>query len=119
MESGMIVPEGTVCTVLQITITTRFNAAPFKWKLYKTENQWVSRSTIVLNNGSGVNAFSSWVTPYDLNPSNPQELIIGKDEVYKSTDGGFNWNQLGIYPGTAQIDLVYYAPSDPQCDLCE
>ncbi|HBH05243.1 MAG TPA: hypothetical protein DDX92_01405 [Flavobacteriales bacterium] len=82
-------------------------------KLYKTENQWVSRSTIVLNNGSGVNAFSSWVTPYDLNPSNPQELIIGKDEVYKSTDGGFNWNQLGIYPGTAQIDLVYYAPSDP------
>ena len=49
---------------------------------------------------NGGNSFSSiapsnnvaWETPYELDRNNPQIIYIGYDELYKTTDGGNNWN---------------------------
>ncbi len=36
-------------------------------------------------------AVSSWITPFVLNEQNPSTVYGGYEEIYRSTDGGFNW----------------------------
>lgn len=37
-------------------------------------------------------AVSTWITPYLMNPVNPDVLYAGFNKIWRSTDGGFNWN---------------------------
>ena len=51
---------------------------------------------------NGGNSFSSiapsnngsWETPYILDKNNPEIIYAGYDELYKTTDGGSNWNTI-------------------------
>ncbi|MBI2968607.1 MAG: PKD domain-containing protein, partial [Bacteroidetes bacterium] len=71
-------------------------------------------STIVYSGGSGVDEDGDWVTPYIMHPTNSSTLLVGKSQVYKTTDGGTNWSQIGtISGGTGNIIALAYAPSDP------
>jgi hypothetical protein len=38
---------------------------------------------------------AGWVTPYILDPVNPETLYLGTHRIYKSTDHGSNWTQVG------------------------
>ena len=56
----------------------------------------ISKST---NGGGSFNDISpandgAWVTPYVLDPSNPNRIIAGYTEVWESTDGGASWNTI-------------------------
>ncbi|MCU0359623.1 MAG: T9SS type A sorting domain-containing protein [Bacteroidia bacterium] len=83
-------------------------------EIYKTTNNWSSSTTIVQNNGVGVNAPGDWVTPYLMHPTNNNILIIGKAQVFQTTNGGTTWSQLGTLPGsTGDIISMAYAPSNP------
>jgi PKD repeat protein len=55
----------------------------------------------------------AWVTPYVLDPSNPNVMYIGYTEMYKSTDGGENWSQItnGETNGS-KINDIAVAPSN-------
>ena len=85
--------------------------------IYKTLNGY-SWGTIVQNNGTAgtVDEEGSWVTPYIMHPTNNNTLLIGKTQVYKSTNGGTNWSQLGTITGLngRMLIALAYAPSDPQ-----
>lgn len=35
-----------------------------------------------------------WVTPYDLDPNNPQTIVAGYDRVWRSTDRGDSWTAI-------------------------
>lgn len=35
-----------------------------------------------------------WVTPYDLDPNNPQTIVAGFDQVWRSTDRGDSWTAI-------------------------
>ena len=82
--------------------------------IYKTTNNWTSNTTIVQNNGTGVNAPGEWVTPYIMHPTNNNILLIGKAQVYQTTNGGSTWSQLGTLPGAiGNVISMAYAPSNP------
>lgn len=84
-------------------------------EIIKTTNGFSTSSTIVNNNGSGVNELSAWVTPFVMHPTNNNRLIVGKSQVYETTDGGTTWNQLGNITGaTGKLIALVYAPSNPQ-----
>jgi PKD repeat protein len=68
---------------------------------------------IVDSDGDGVNSGGLWVTPYIMHPTNSQTLLVGKDELYRSIDGGYNWEQLGSFGGAGLIRAIAYAPSNP------
>jgi len=73
---------------------------------------------------TGVNGAGSWITPYLMHPTDPNTLIVGKDQVYKTTNQGINNNFTQIstlsFPATptGQVDdlirSMAYAPSNPQ-----
>lgn len=46
-------------------------------------------------NGITANDRINWVTPYVLDPTNPAVLFLGTHRVYRSTNYGSAWNQVG------------------------
>ncbi len=55
----------------------------------------------------------AWVTPYVLDPNNPDIMYIGYTEMYKSTDGGENWNQItNSETNGEKINDIAIAPSN-------
>jgi photosystem II stability/assembly factor-like uncharacterized protein len=82
-------------------------------QIQKTTDGGLNWNTIVQNNGSGVDSQGEWVTPYIMHPTNSNILLVGKDQVYKTTDGGATFNQLGTLPGiTDNLFALAYAPSN-------
>jgi PKD repeat protein len=80
----------------------------------KSTNGGGTFSTIVNTGGTGVNANGNWVTPYVMHPTNNQTLIVGKANLYRTTNGGTGWTALGATTGgTGNFVAIAYAPSDP------
>ncbi len=81
--------------------------------LAKSTNGGVSAAYIVNNNGTGVNSQSAWITPFVLDPFNQNTIYIGKAQIYTSSDTGTTWTQLGILPGSNNIDqlAIYASPT--------
>jgi photosystem II stability/assembly factor-like uncharacterized protein len=57
----------------------------------------------------------SWVTPYALDPLNPNTIYAGYDQLWKSTDQGNSWTSIGDETDTGNFPktIVEVAPSDP------
>ena len=70
-------------------------------------------TNIVASGGTGVNADGDWVTPYIEAPSNAATLFVGKAQVYKSTNSGTTWAQVGtISGGTGNVIALANAASN-------
>jgi len=74
----------------------------------------ISKST---NGGGSFNDISpandgAWVTPYVLDPSNPNRIIAGYTEVWESTDGGASWNTLTNGQAGGTIDAIAVSKSN-------
>jgi photosystem II stability/assembly factor-like uncharacterized protein len=83
--------------------------------IYKSTDGGDSFDSIVGSGGTGVNIKGPWITPYVMHPTNNSTLLVGKSQVYRSTNGGTNWSQLGILSGAdGFIFSLAYAPSNPQ-----
>ncbi len=59
------------------------------------------------NNGGG-----AWVTPYLLDPNNPQTLYAGFVNLWKSTDAGTTWDSISAFNYVGQITALNVAPSN-------
>ena len=86
-------------------------------QISKTTDGWATENIIVQNNGTAgtVDEPGAWVTPYIMHPSNNNTLLVGKSQVYETTDGGSTWSQLGTISGASgNIISMAYAPSNAQ-----
>ena len=86
-------------------------------QISKTTDGWNTRNIIVENDGAAgtVDEKGKWVTPYIMHPTNNNTLLVGKSQVYKTTDGGNTWSQLGTISGmNGNIVSMAYAPSNTQ-----
>ena len=82
--------------------------------LYRTLNHGQNFSHPVTIGGSGVNATANWVTPNVMHPTNNSTLLIGKAQVYRTTDKGLTWSQVGnVTGGSLNVIALAYAPSAP------
>ncbi len=52
-----------------------------------------------------------WVSPFTLDPSNPNTIYLGYDDVWKSTDGGNNWNTISSFSASVKLKSLVVAPS--------
>lgn len=59
----------------------------------------------------------SWVSPYQIDPLNPQALVLGYADVYRTTNRGGTWTKISSnLTGSAdeKLDALAIAPSDPK-----
>jgi photosystem II stability/assembly factor-like uncharacterized protein len=84
-------------------------------KLKKTINGTSANPTItslLSNSGSGPNGQGLWVTPLAMHPTDPNTILIGKQGIYRSTDGGSSWTPTAMPGTTGFISHISYAPSN-------
>ena len=106
--------DGTDCMIDFTNANIQYSSY-VQGEFYKTTNLWSTQSTIVNSAGTGVNSPGDWVTPILMNPRKNTTLLVGKDKVYKSINGGTAWTASGAIAGvsgTSPILHMAYAPSD-------
>ena len=74
-------------------------------KTYNGGNNW--------NNIKPVSYEGGWNTPYEMHSVNSDIIVIGYDEVYRSTTGGAIWDSISYnVSGGQAIRSIALAPSD-------
>lgn len=108
--------DGTECIIDPTNASTMYSGY-VEGVIYKTTNSFTSYSIIANSTGTGVNEEGAWITPYIMHPSNASTLLVGKTQIYQTTNGGSSWQQLGdiaSITGGNKIIALAYAPSNPQ-----
>lgn len=81
--------------------------------IYKSTNGGANFSNIVSTGTTGVNSDGDWVTPYIMCPQKNTTLLVGKDQVYRSRDGGASWAAVGsVTGGNGSLIALAYGPAD-------
>ena len=73
--------------------------------LYKTTNGGQSQSSISSPSGG------AWVTPFIMDPVQPNTLYVGTAGVHKSTNGGSSWTKSSSF--STQVTQMNNSPTDP------
>ena len=76
--------------------------------IYKTTSHWSGGSNISDNIPGG--ADGAWVTPYILDPNNHETIYVGYSALWKSTDGGSSFENIGSFG--SYIHSIAVAPSN-------
>jgi photosystem II stability/assembly factor-like uncharacterized protein len=72
-----------------------------------SQDGWLEKSTDGGNTYTSIKptgSTGSWVTPFVMHPTNSQVIYGGYDDIYKTTDGGSNWTNLG-YEGSGAMAI--------------
>jgi len=59
-----------------------------------------------------ISGSGAWVTPYTLDPVNPNTIYLGYEDVWKSTNGGNTWNTISNFPNSIDLKSLVVAPSN-------
>ena len=58
---------------------------------------------------------AEWQTPFKLDPNNSSSIIVGYQEVFRSTNNGDSWEQISDnLPFVSALDLIAIAPSNSE-----
>lgn len=84
----------------------------------RSTNNGTSFSTIAENGVNGITESGAWVTPYKLDPNNPNRMYAGYDNVWRSDDvkapapGAIVWTKISNFGGTSNMVDLAIAPSN-------
>ncbi|MFA6923818.1 MAG: T9SS type A sorting domain-containing protein [Bacteroidales bacterium] len=81
-------------------------------EINRTTDLWNSTTEISANIPGG--ADGAWVTPYIIDPNNPQILYVGYSDIWKTMDRGDNWSQISTMNTSDKIRSMAIAPSNTQ-----
>lgn len=76
----------------------------------RSTNGGISWSTIQ----SGLSGSAAWVTPWQQDPVSANTLWAGYSQIFKSTNQGNSWTQMGTVSGTGTFRALKVAPSNNQ-----
>ena len=63
---------------------------------------------------TGLSGTAAWNTPWHQDPQTANTLYGGYQQMFKSTNQGTSWSQIGSITGTSTITEFAVAPSNPQ-----
>ena len=98
--------DGMECIIDYSDVNTQYGSL-YYGSIYKTTNQWWSSTNI----SGGISGNAAWVTPYIQDPNNSNTLLVGFEDVWKSTNQGNSWTQISSWGGNTLRSLAV-APSN-------
>ena len=101
--------DGMECIIDPSNSNTMYGSVQFG-SIRKSTNGGNSFSEIIDPDDFNENA--SWVTPYKLDPNNPNTIFVGYKEVYKSTNGGNSFSQVSNMNSSLRLRELEIAPSN-------
>lgn len=103
--------DGMECIISHSTSATQYGSL-YYGEIHKTTTTWGSSTEIVSSGGTGVDEDGNWITPYVMWAGNAAHLFLGKHQVYKSTNSGTSWTQVGTFPTGGLLNQVVVGPSN-------
>lgn len=98
--------DGMECLIDYTDVNVQYGETP-KGNISRTKDHW-SHSTDIT---TGLTGEGAWVTPFIIDPVDPNTLYIGYHDVFKTTDQGDNWTKISSWDDKA-IRSLAIAPSD-------
>ena len=87
----------------------------YKGRIIVSFNNYPLYNVVCTFTGSGVNAAGSWVTPFIMHPDEDSTLLVGKAQVWRTTDGGQTFAQVGnVTGGNTNLVAMAYGRNDPK-----
>ena len=87
-------------------------------KIMRTTNAWNNSDYITRDSDgnpiNGLDETGAWVTPYLINPNTPNELYIGLENVWKSTDRGDSWIKISNINTSDKLESIAISVSNDQ-----
>ena len=85
-----------------------------KGRILVSYNNYPLYNVVCTYGGTGVNANGSWITPFIMHPEHDSTLLVGKAQLWRTTNGGVNFTQVGnVTGGNTYLLSLAYANSDP------
>lgn len=103
--------DGMACFVDQTNDQVMYGEQ-YQGSFNRTTNGGTSWTAIT----TGITGTGAWVTPWhqDPNVSTPNTIYGGRQQMFKSTNQGTNWSQIGTLGGSGTIVEFAIAPSNNQ-----
>lgn len=102
--------DGMECLIDYSDVNVQY-ATYVNGQITRTTDHWINDFTDIQPIGAGEGA---WVTPYVIDPVDPQTLYAGYADVWKTTDRGDNWIIISSMNSTDLIRSMAIAPSNNQ-----
>ena len=83
-------------------------------QLDRTTDHWNSSTDISANIPGGLGSTGAWVSPYIIDPLNPQILYLGYSDIWKTTNRGDSWTKISTMNTSSKIRSMAIAPSNTQ-----
>lgn len=101
--------DGMECLIDYTNVNVQYGTY-VNGQISRTTNHWASSTNIQpAAAGSG-----AWVTPYIIDPVNPQTLYAGYADVWKTTNRGTSWTKISTMNTAEKIRSLAIAPSNTQ-----
>lgn len=78
--------------------------------LFRTLDRWNTGRFVK----PGAAGEGGWVTPFAMDPENPEIIYAGYKELWKSTDRCTTWTQISEVNASGKLRTIAIAPSDPK-----
>lgn len=99
--------DGTDCAIDPFDYRIQY-ASSQSGNMFRTLDRWAT-SNYIKPQAAGAGA---WVTPYVLDPQQPNIIYAGFSEVWKSVDRGSTWNKVSSISAVSKIKSIAVAPSN-------
>lgn len=77
----------------------------------------LDRGSSFSNIVGGISEDGAWVTPYKLHPDDPDTMLVGMDNVWRSynvkSGNPPSWSQISSLAGSGTVRDIAFAPSNP------
>lgn len=93
--------DGMDCMIDYTDVNVQYGESQYGG-LARTTNHWASYSTIT----SGLSGSAYWVMPINIDPSVNTTIYTATQYIYKSTNRGTTWTQIGSWSGTSVKEMA-------------
>ena len=110
--------DGMECIVDYTSADVMYGAL-YYGDIRRSTNRGYSFSTIAKESFNGITERGGWVTPYKLNPINPDTMYIGYKNVWRAFDcksaisSAVSWVKISSFSGSSNIVDLGISKSDP------
>ena len=107
------VGDGTECLFEYTNDTIAYISGQFGLIL-KAINSIPIFNIIATTTGTGINAPGEFVSPIIMHPTQQSILLVGKAQVWRTTNSGASFTQVGdVTGGSTNVIALAYSPSNP------
>ncbi|MDB4285826.1 T9SS type A sorting domain-containing protein [bacterium] len=107
--------DGMEC-IIDYTDASVMYGALYYGDIRRSINGGLSFGSVAANGVNGITEAGGWVTPYKLHPTDPNIMLVGYDNVWRSNNikaGAVTWTAISAFASTSNIVDLAIAASDP------